>query len=169
MITGRPLHNERGMALGIAILFLFVLSVLTALLHSTSLSEIGASSRYERSQQAFYAAEAGVRQALAWLAKQGIAPENNLAQMPAWFGDNLDDAAVTPEFSNFFKLGGAGKFYFRYRVEHVKDDYLPRTGEESAKIGPVVHYYRITAEGSDTDDATGGIRKTVQVVTTVRY
>ena len=163
--------DDRGMALAIAVLFLFVLSLLTAALYGTALSEIGASSRYEKGEQAFYAAEAGVKHALSWLGQQSTAPENATG-MPPWFADKVDETAATPPLREATPFGG---YWFRYRVEHMKDDYLPPNGEESAKIGtasstaPVVHYYRITAEGADTAAATGGVRKKVQVVTTVRY
>lgn len=62
--TPRPLGNQRGTALVLALIMLALMSVLGALALSTSTTEIGISSNYRSSQQAFYAADRAVEYAM---------------------------------------------------------------------------------------------------------
>lgn len=163
---GAPIRNEKGIVLIIAILFLFVLSILTLILHKSSLTEIASSSSYRKSQQSFFAAERGVQKGLSWLAGLSAAPENSVG-MPAWFYPNpVNDP---PVFSTFSSVGGAR---YSYAIEHLKDGTPANAGANSAKIGgstssgPKVHFYRITGKG--TDSAGGNVKK-VQVVTTADF
>jgi hypothetical protein len=58
------LQNERGIALVFTLLMLTLMSILGVLALSTATSEIGISSNFKTSQEAFYAAERGVEYAI---------------------------------------------------------------------------------------------------------
>jgi len=159
--------NETGSALIIAVGFLLILSVLIAVLHRSTLSEMIFSRNYQESQVAFYAAETGIRQGLSWLGGLGVAPENSL-NMPAWFSDSTTSAVPATSWSDSVNIGNGS---YRYYVQHLKDAASADAGGESAKIGnkniagSKVHYYRITAEGR----SPAGIIRQVQIVTTAKY
>ncbi len=164
-----PLRDEKGAALVVALVFLLVLSLLVGVLHRDALVEIVSSRTYQESERVFYMAESGLRDANAWLAGQGVAPENGL-NPPAWFYlVPVDPPTLDSGWSAYVS---SGNVRYRYYVEHIKDALAAVAGGESAKIGTTtatggrVHYYRITAEGSNAD---GSIRKQVQIVTTARY
>jgi hypothetical protein len=59
-----PLQDERGTALILTLVMLTLMSILGVLALSTSTSEIGISSNYKTSQEAFYAAERAVEYAM---------------------------------------------------------------------------------------------------------
>lgn len=166
-----PVKNERGVALIIAIIFLLVLSLLVAVLNRAAISEITSSQHYQASQQAFDAAETGIRKGLSWLTAQGVAPENQL-NPPVWFSNSTTSTVPPPSsgWSNYSSAGSSANY--RYYIQHLKDEAMSYTGGESAKIGTSTtaglkaHYYRITSEGVTTD---GRARKQLQLVTTSRY
>lgn len=166
-----PVKNERGVALIIAIIFLLVLSLLVAVLNRAAIFEMFSSQHYQASQQAFDAAETGIRRGLAWLTAQGVAPENQL-NPPAWFS-NSTTSTVPPASSGWSNYSSAGSSAScRYYMQHLKDESMAYTGGESAKIGTSttaglkVHYYRITSEGVTSG---GQGKKQLQLVTTARY
>lgn len=160
-------ENQKGSALIIAVGFLLILSLLIAILHQSTLSEMMFSRNYQESQVAFYAAETGVRQGLSWLGGLAVAPENSL-NMPAWFSDSTTSAVPATSWSDSVNTGNGS---YRYYVQHLKDAASADPGGESAKTGTTntagskVHYYRITAEGR----SPGGVIRQVQVVTTAKY
>jgi len=163
------LPNEKGAALVLAMMFLLVLSLLVGTLHRDTLVEFASSRTYEQSQRAFYTAESGLRDAHSWLSGQGVAPENGL-NPPVWFYNT--STAMPGASAGWSPYVNLDRLRYRYYVEHLKDATAGISGGESAKIGTTastggkVHYYRITAEGSNTDSS---IRKIVQIVTTARY
>ncbi|MCM0083174.1 PilX N-terminal domain-containing pilus assembly protein [Geomonas sp. Red32] len=164
-----PLKNEHGSALVISMMFLLVLTLLVTVVQRDALLEFISSRGYEQSQHAFYQAESGLRDAHSWLAGQGLAPENSI-NPPAWFY-NMSTAMPSAD-SGWSTYVVNGNFRYRYYMEHLKDATANVSGGESAKIGTTtavggkVHYYRITAEGSDSVNMA---RKVVQIVTTARY
>jgi Tfp pilus assembly protein PilX len=159
--------EDQGTALIVAILFLLVLSILVAILNRSSVFEMMSSRQYQDSQNAFYSAEAGVRQGMSWLNNLGAAPENSL-NMPAWFTSDVN----SEPWSGFFIDGASQGYRYRYYVQHLKDASSTYAGGESAKIGTSttagnkVHFYRITSEGSNS---SGSVIKQVQVVVTANY
>lgn len=165
----RPLAlNERGAALAMALLFLMVLSILVAVLHRTTLFDMFLSRNYQESQKAFYAAEAGVRAALGEL---GNGPPENMASPPDYFYmTQTTPGAAT--WKTATSDSSSGECSYRYYIEHLKDGPPSYAGGESAKqgtspsAGSKVHYYRITAEGINSD---GTVTRQVQVVTTAAY
>jgi type IV pilus assembly protein PilX len=161
-------NNEKGSALIIAILFLMVLSILVAVLFHSSIFEMFSSKSYQDSQMAFYSAEEGAKVAMNWLNGLTVAPENSTTGIPSYFSDG---AVTDPNWSSYVDSSTAG-FRYRYYVEHLKDQVSPYSGGESAKIGNsttsgnIVHYYRITSEGTS---ASGGAIKQIQIVVTAKY
>ena len=159
--------NEKGSALIIAVGFLLVLSILVLILNGSTLYELMSSSRYQDSQVAFYEAEKGVREGLAWLGNLGAAPENSIG-MPACFSNTTTSRVPATSWSATVNTDSGS---YRYYVQHLKDAASAEAGGESAKIGTTptagskVHYYRITAEGA----SNSGVVRQVQVVTTAKY
>lgn len=158
-------RNERGAALVVAILFLLILSILMAVLHGTTLFEIFSSRHYQESQQAFYAAETGIRQALRWLGAQRSVPMNS-AGTP-W----VHDTAVTPDTASWSpEESSSNEGSYRYYIEYLKDapdyDTSAKIGNRSGTAKGTRYYYRITSEGISGDRL---VRKRVQVVTTAAY
>jgi type IV pilus assembly protein PilX len=164
-----PLHNEKGTALVLSLMFLLVMSLLVAVLHRDTLVEYASSRNYELSQHVFYAAESGLRAADGWLSDQGVAPEDGLTP-PSWFYNVA--VALPSADSGWSPYVSVDKLRYRYYLEHLKDASASVSGGESAKIGTSastggkVHFYRVTAEGSNPDRS---IIKVVQLVTTARY
>lgn len=58
------LNNQRGVALVLALVMLALMSILGVMALSTSITEVGISSNYRSSQQAFYAADRAVEYAM---------------------------------------------------------------------------------------------------------
>jgi Tfp pilus assembly protein PilX len=158
--------NENGSALIIAILFLMVLSIMVAALYNSSIFEMLFSKKYQDSQMAFYSAEEGTKVALNWLNGLTGAPENS-ATVPDGFYDGTDSESWTVPAPS-----STTGFRYRYCVQHLKDQLSPYSGGESAKIGSsstsgnIVHYYRITSEGSSS---SGSAIKQIQIVVTAKY
>lgn len=164
----RQLDNENGIALITAILFLLVLSVLVAALHYTTILDHVSSRKYQNSQQAFYAAEKGIRRGMGWLASQGGPPEEALTADPWFSPEPLDgdspiwaDTEVADNCTN------------TYSIEHLKNEATTVTGHGSGKkgttttSGELLHYYRITGKGSSRSVPAGTVL--LQLVTTVTY
>lgn len=163
------LNNEKGAVLVVALLFLTVLLMLMAVLNKDAIYEIMFSRNYQDSQQAFYAAEAGVRSGHGWLSNQGVAPENSIAP-PPWFANNTTSAlpASAGKWTGYTPLGN---YRYRYYVQHLKDENASYAGNESAKTGTTmgggrIRYYRVTSEGSNGDNS---IKRVVQTVITAKY
>ena len=162
----RPLRNENGIALVTALLFLLVLSVLVTALHYTTILEHVSSRKYQNSQQAFYAAEKGIRRGMGWLAAQGGPPEDGLTADP-WFspmpldGPPIWDTEITEGSTN------------SYHIEYLKKEATTVTAHGSSKkgtttsSGALLHYYRITGRGSSRSVPAGTVQ--LQLVTTVTY
>lgn len=161
------INNEKGSALIIAVGFLLVLSILIVILNGSTLYELMSSNKYQDSQIAFYAAEAGIRQGLTWLGNLGSAPENSLS-MPVWFSNTTTSRVPATSWSTTVNTDSGS---YRYYVQHLKDAASADAGGESAKTGTTttagskVHFYRITAEGT----SKSGVVRQVQVVTTAKY
>jgi Tfp pilus assembly protein PilX len=62
--TPQPLGNQRGAALVMALVMLALMTILGVMALSTSTTEVGISSNYRSSQQAFYAADRAVEYAM---------------------------------------------------------------------------------------------------------
>lgn len=163
-----PLRNENGIALITAILFLLVLSILVAALHYTTILEQVSSRKYQNSQQAFYAAERGIRRGMGWLASQGGPPELGLTADP-WFSPEPLDGA-SPIWSDTEEAGGCTN---AYHIEYLKAEATTVAGHGSGKkgtttsSGALLHYYRITGRGSSQSVPAGTVE--LQLVTTVTY
>lgn len=161
------LRNEEGIALVTALVFLLVLSVLVTALHYTTILEHVSSRKYQNSQQAFYAAEKGIRRGMGWLAAQGGPPEDGLAADP-WFSPTPLDGP--PIWSDTEVADGCTNTYY---IEHLKEEATTVTGHESSKkgtttsTGALLHYYRITGRGSSRGTPAGTV--VLQLVTTVTY
>ena len=164
----RPLRNEDGIALVTALLFLLVLSVLVTALHYTTILEHVSSRKYQNSQQAFYAAEKGIRRGMGWLAAQGGPPEEGLTADP-WFSTEPLDGA-TPIWADTEVADGCTN---TYHIEYLKKEATTVTAHGSSKkgtttsSGALLHYYRITGMGSSRSVPAGTIH--LQLVTTVTY
>ncbi|MDD3295032.1 MAG: PilX N-terminal domain-containing pilus assembly protein [Geobacteraceae bacterium] len=163
----KHVENEKGSALMIAVGFLLLLSILVLILNGSSLFELRSSNDYQESQIAFYSAETGVREGLAWLGNLGAAPENSI-NIPAFFSNTTTSRVPATSWSTTVKTDSGS---YRYYVQHLKDAASADAGGESAKIGTTptagskVHFYRITAEGT----SKSGVVRQVQVVTTAKY
>ena len=163
----RPLRNENGIALVTALMFLLVLSVLVTALHYTTILEHVSSRKYQNSQQAFYAAEKGIRRGMGWLAAQGGPPEEGLTADPWFSPKQLDDS---PIWADTEIADGCTN---TYHIEFLKKEATTVTGHGSGKkgtttsSGALLHYYRITGRGSSRSVPAGTIQ--LQLVTTVTY
>uniref|UniRef100_A0A831UBM4 Type 4 fimbrial biogenesis protein PilX N-terminal domain-containing protein n=1 Tax=Geobacter metallireducens TaxID=28232 RepID=A0A831UBM4_GEOME len=159
---GRRVLNERGAALVVAIMLLMVLTVLMAVLHRTTLFEMVSSRAYQESQRAFYAADAGVRDALRWLGELDSPPESTL-DSPEWF----HDGTVAPADAAWSSWQTVDNLHFRYYIEHLKDApnyHVSGTiGKDSKGPKSIQHYYRITVQGANSFYL---VHRQVQVVTT---
>lgn len=161
---GARVLNERGAALVVAIMLLMVLTILMAVLNRTTLYEMVSSRTYQESQRAFYAADAGVRDALEWL--QQDSPPESTSTAPDWFYDGTV-ARKDATWSAWKTVEG---LHFRYYVEHLKDapnyNMSGTIGKDSKGPKSIQHYYRITAEGANS---TYLVQRQVQVVTTAYW
>ncbi|ANA40794.1 pilus assembly PilX family protein [Geobacter anodireducens] len=170
----RPLTNNRGAALALALVLMVVLSLMVAILYRTTLMDMLFSTHYQESQKAFFAAESGVKAGLAWLANQGSAPENQLNPAP-WFSNTTTSrptAATVWSDAEPVTADGVESGRFRYYIQHLKNAPASYAGGESAKLGTstsagaMVHYYRITSEG---ENRNATVTRHIQVVTTAAY
>lgn len=161
-----PARNERGAALIVAIVFLMVLTILMAVLHRTTLYEMFSSRHYQESQHAFYAADTGVRRALAWFGRQSAVPMHSSAT--PWV---YDTAGIDPDAATWSSAESCGEDgTCRYYVEFLKDapnyDSSAKIGTRSGAARGTLYYFRITSEGISRN---GLVSKRVQVVTTAAF
>lgn len=98
------LQNERGIALVFTLLMLTLMSILGVLALSTATSEIGISSNFKTSQEAFYAAERGVEYAIT---NQNIY-DRPIADFPVNLSNN-DTAVDTDHEANIAVGTGYGR------------------------------------------------------------
>ncbi|RNC73169.1 MAG: hypothetical protein ED859_00230 [Desulfuromonadales bacterium] len=154
--------NERGAALVVAIMLLMVLTILMAVLNRTAILEMVSSRTYQESQRAFYAADAGVRDALEWLGKEDSPPEST-STAPDWFYDGT----VARKDATWSSWKTVEDLHFRYYIEHLKDapnyNMSGAIGKNSKGPKSVQHFYRITVEGTNS---TYLVHRQLQVVTT---
>ncbi|MEK7773958.1 MAG: pilus assembly PilX N-terminal domain-containing protein [Deltaproteobacteria bacterium] len=61
MKTGKLINNEKGVALVLALVMLFLMSLLGSMIFNTSTTEVQISRNFRTRQDAFYAAERGVQ------------------------------------------------------------------------------------------------------------
>lgn len=162
---GSRLLNERGAALVVAIMLLMVLTILMAVLNRATLYEMVSSRTYQESHRAFYAADAGVRDALEWLGKEDSPPESTVIA-PSWFYDGT----VARKDATWCSWKSVEDLHFRYYVEHLKDapnyNMSGTIGKNSKGPKGIEHYYRITAEGANSSYL---VHRQVQVVTTAYW
>lgn len=149
------LKNENGVALIIAIMFLFVLSILIAVLYGSSIYEMQSSKKYQDSQTAFYTAETGLRMAMSDANMWATAPELQGTPPAGFVKVTPPLTSVLSESDTRWKIPEVqtGAFTYKYYVEHLRDD-------------GSTHFYRITSEGSNS---SGSVRKQIQLVVNTDY
>lgn len=139
--------NERGVALVVAVLVMITATFLGIAAVMTSDIEVRISGNQRTSEKAFYAADAGVDNGLAWLLALGTSapPESSL---PTMDGTRHDFDSST---------------YSRYRITDLNYSGLPPPGWELTMFEK--HYYRVNSIGTGPANAS----KEVEVVASVVF
>lgn len=129
--------NQRGVALVVAVLVMITATFLGIAAVMTSDIEIRISGNQRCLEKAFYAAEAGVENGLAWLLDRSITdpPEKSALPTMAKTAKAIDSEC-----------------YSRYRITDLNYEAPPPPGWELTLFKS--HYYRITSLGNGPDNTT---------------
>lgn len=129
--------NQRGVALVVAVLVMITATFLGIAAVMTSDIEIRISGNQRCLEKAFYAAEAGVENGLAWLLDQSIT--------------DPPEKSALPTMANTAKAVDS-ECYSRYRITDMNYEAPPPPGWELTLFES--HYYRITSLGNGPDNTT---------------
>jgi hypothetical protein len=134
---GSLVGNQRGVALVVAVLVMITATFLGIAAVMTSDIEIRISGNQRCLEKAFYAAEAGVENGLAWLVDRSITdpPEKSALPTMAKTAKAIDSEC-----------------YSRYRITDLNFSAPPPPGWELTLFES--HYYRITSLGNGPDNTT---------------